>query len=169
MISHPSSSDAGTWSNLALFASLSAGAEIETAIRERRAGRNPSEQEGEVLASSLLHDHLELARELLVRLGIQQIAADTTETPDERQVRHIRRLPTMLLLVRLSRNLHGMHQRMLSLYPRIEEDLIEDTRLLEQASRALFLKFSDTFEDAVATLVDRGWHIISRLAKALKP
>ncbi|MEX0599178.1 MAG: hypothetical protein WD205_00965, partial [Rhodothermales bacterium] len=49
-----------------------------------------------------------------------------------RRIRFARSVNEVLLLNRIARLFHGIHQRLLSLYPAVPEELVEQARILEK-------------------------------------
>ena len=72
-----------------------------------------------------------------------------------------------LVLARLARELHVVHQRLLSLYPDVPEKLIEETRLRQQEVGRLSTGSGAHFEALLRAWLDRAADLFEGLAKAL--
>lgn len=120
---------------MALLATLSTAAEVRHHLRERKAGRDPSEQEGRVVAQAYVVKATDEAEELFARLhhhiSYEQQAGEGTK------ITWVRRFDRLMTVRRITRVLHVVHQRLLSLYPLVSEHLVESGRQLEQQGGAL--------------------------------
>lgn len=113
---------------MALFSSLATAAEVGVAIEKRRRGLDPSEQEAPWAARGYLR---EARRELLAYLVRLNASLSRAEDGRESHLASlVREGSNLMLLQRVERLLHGMHQRLLSLYPEVPETLVEEVRTL---------------------------------------
>lgn len=153
--------DAAKNENLQLFDSmmllsvLSTAADVRDGIERRRTGRDPTAQEEAAYVRAYLSEAADRLDEGFIRLLIHQVCA-----PQRDAVRHMDQL---LLVQRLGRELHLVHQRLLSLYPYVSEGLVEEVRLLERQCDNFSEVSSDSSADDIPELVDRGLHVVSRL------
>jgi hypothetical protein len=148
------------WSHLALFASLSTAAEVAVAIRDRQADRDPSAQEADGAALSYLSRAVPELRQLLMRLRL--LVAGRLDALEGTSPL-LRRFPELMLLLRASRLLHRIHQRLLSLYPAAGVDLIEGVRLLEYAAAQLLQGRTTAWDRAVHALIEDGLAFTDRM------
>jgi hypothetical protein len=113
--------------SMSLLSTLSSAMEVAHSIRNRRLGCDPSEQQE---PSDVLPSLAENAADIDARL----IAIRTSLVAAEREVIEgvslIRHMNDLLLVSGIARLLHLMHQRLLSLYPAISGDLVEEARRL---------------------------------------
>ena len=120
--------EAAVWQAMVLFSTLSTATNVWHGVRERRAGRDPSEQE----ASAVVRPYLRhAAGELQARLMQLQASRLRAATDAEGHVAAlVRRYQELMTLRQVARELHTIHQRLLSLYPAVHEALVEEARLL---------------------------------------
>lgn len=126
---------------MALLATLQTAWTVKGAIGERRAGRDPAAEQPAEDARAYLAD---AAREL-TRLHMQLLmakvqaarrspsngeapAGDEDAEPPARRVAVVRQFDVLMKLRRTDRLLHGAHQRLMSLYPAVSEELVEEAR-----------------------------------------
>lgn len=119
---------------MAMLSSLSVATDVHRAILERRAGLDPSNQEPDSLARAFLQHALPEVHLRLTRLQTSLVAASLEEAEP---LRTAHRFQQLLLLRHLTRQLHTVHQRLLSLYPAVTDQLVEAARRLETYGRAL--------------------------------
>ncbi len=117
--------------SLVLMSAMSTAADVVSGMAERRRGADPTSQEGPEVtrpylkaAADELEDHV-----VALRAG----RALRRDRPASRVVHLARGVNEVLLLNRLVRLFHGIHQRLLSLYPAVPDELVEGARLLERA------------------------------------
>ncbi len=117
-----------------MLSTLSIAIEIATAMSERRRGRDPSEQQTmDVVLPALEEDADDLSAQLIA-LQTSAVAAEREETNGVALVRHVNEL---LLLAGIARRLNGMHQRLMSLFPGVNEELVEAARHLARCCAEL--------------------------------
>ena len=111
--------------SMSLLATLSTAEEVRTSMAERRAGRDPSAQAPPDLATARLHDAGETLMDLLMQLVLGQVP----ERDDEEDLAHaVRHFDLLMKLRRAERLVTTMHQHLLSLYPDVSEELVEEAR-----------------------------------------
>lgn len=147
---------------MVLLSTLRTAAEVRHAIEERRAGRDPSEQEAEQPVRAYLTGALDELRALAARLRVGLVVE-----PDER-VALVRAFEDRLALARAVRTLHVVHQRLLSLYPAVPEALVEATRLRQREAERLAGADGAGFRTALALWLDRLGTLCEGLEKALR-
>lgn len=128
--------EAAVWQAMVLFSTLSTAAEVWHSARERRAGRDPSEQE----VASFVHPYLRRAAGELQALLMQLQAARVQAAQGDGEAhitRLVRRYNDLMTLRHVMQQLKVVHQRLLSLYPAVTEMLVEEARLLHEENRAL--------------------------------
>jgi len=133
--------------SISLLSTLSSALEVAVAIRERREGRDPSDQQTADLVLPRLEEDAGEVEARLVAICTSLIAGGGDDTTGG--VALVRHMNILLLLAGVARGLHLMHQRMMSLYPAVTEDLVEDARRLGGVSSEIVDRERDMF---VATL-----------------
>lgn len=113
---------------LALLATLSTVGELAVSFALQQKDRDPAGQEHELDVRQGLRDDLSALHEMIVR-GYALLHVQDAEDDSLAFARHLDRL---LVMRRVSRLLHRIHQRLLSLYPACPEDILEQVRVLEQ-------------------------------------
>src|SRR5690606_11215320 len=145
----------------ALLATLRTANDVRHALAERRAGRDPSEQEDAPGVRAYLGGVLPELRGLVARLRLGLVVA-----PDER-VALVRACEDRLLLHKLARELHVVHQRLLSLYPEVPEELVERARRQQAEAERLATSFGEFFAPVLTAWLDRSVALFEGLAKEL--
>lgn len=112
--------------SMTLLATLSTAAEVREAVEERRTGRDPAAQAPSDVAQVRLHEARRRLMDLLMHLVLGQV-------PLERQEEHdlghaVRQFDLLMKLRRAARLTKTMHQHLLSLYPEVSEELVEEAR-----------------------------------------
>ncbi len=157
----PNDSDARQIHALVLLSTLRTAAEVRHALAERRAGRDPSEQEAAQPVRAYLRGVRPELGSLVARLRVSLIVER------EERAALVQAFEDRLTLSRLARELHVVHQRLLSLYPEAPESLIEEARLRQQEAERLAVASGDSFEVLLTLWLDRTAGFLERLAKAL--
>lgn len=141
---------------MTLVATLQAATEFAASCRARRTGDDASaEQPAEAVRRHLPAERAELAG-LLMHLAASLVVSD--DEPDEAvRLRHFDRLLTAR---RVQILLRKVHQRLLSLYPRVSADALEAARTLEADAAHLVDLAPAAFREAAATLVARGLRFV---------
>lgn len=150
---------------MTLLSTLSAAAEVRQASLERRAGHDPSTQEAAGFVRHYLLQALPELEELLMRLRLVQAYVRYRE--EAQPVALLRRFDALMTLRRTTRLLEVVHQRLLSLYPDVAEDLVEEARSLTEAARQGASLDAETFPDYLHTLLGRGLAFTGALRQVL--
>ncbi|PSQ76442.1 MAG: hypothetical protein BRD37_07045 [Bacteroidetes bacterium QH_8_67_23] len=167
---------------MALLATLQTATTVWEGVRERREGRDPAAQEAAGDARAYLDDAAGELTRLHMQLLMAKVQADrasegnTADRPSDdgsddepappvssasRLTAAVRRFDLLMKLRRTDRLLHGAHQRLMSLYPDVSEELVEEAR---QCRRELSdLRDASTgdrpaetsFEEALALFLQR--------------
>lgn len=145
--------------SMMLLSVLSTAADVHTVINRRRAGQDPRAQERPSDVRSYLSAAIDRLEEGFVRLFMQHACISELEA--------VRRLDQLLLVRRLSRELHLVHQRLLSLYPGVSEEPVEEVRLLEQRCEAFAGQSPESSVEDLPAIVDRGLQTTSQLRRVL--
>ena len=157
--------DSALFGIMTLLATLSAATEVKYRIEERKAGRDASAQEDEAFAASYLQEAEDELRTSLVNLRAGFIlheyeSSDTTATS-------IRRFSDLSQLHSMTSHLQRMHQRMLSLYPHISEELVEEARMLVATCESLLELEEDQYKTRAPLFVQRALQFCDNLVDDL--
>lgn len=147
---------------MVLLSTLRTASEVRHAMAERRAGRDPSGQEESSPVRAYLRAALPTLQGLLSRLRVSLIVER-----DERAA-FVQAFEDRLTLARLARELHVVHQRLLSLYPDMPEALVEEARLRQQEAERLAVAAGSGFSRMLTLWIDRTARFFEGLAKALE-
>ena len=71
------------------------------------------------------------------------------------------------MLARLARELHVVHQRLLSLYPEVSETIVEEARLRQQEAERLAVAAGSGFRAVLGRWLDRTAGFLEALAQSL--
>lgn len=159
-------SDAAVLQSMTLLATLSTAADVGRGISERRAGRDPSAQEPTDVAAPHLHAAANELQDLLMQLFLGRVhVAHAEESYLTVAVRHF---DILIKMNRIERLLQVMHQRLLSIYPDVSEELVEEARIvhsdcntLRDASLRNFVRNLDPFLDQALGLVTWTQHEVA--------
>jgi hypothetical protein len=132
-------SNAALLESMTLLATLSTAADVHDAIAERRAGRDPSAQEPTPRAEAALKTAGDDLMDLLMQMMFGRVHLEHRAEAESAEV--VRHFDLLMKLRRAGRLVHAMHQRLLSLYPDVSEELAEEARQVH---------------DEIQTLVDDG-------------
>jgi hypothetical protein len=146
---------------MSLLASLRTAVEVCNALTLRRAGRDPSEQEESEPARNHLREAREELRQVVTRLRISVVIEDSQETA------LVRAFEDRTLMAHAARSLHLVHQRLLSLYPEVPEDLVEGARRLQAEAARLATYGADGFTNALVAWCDAAVAFLEDLAAAV--
>ena len=150
---------------MALLSTLSTAAGVISAMRERRMGRDPADQQApEVVLPSLAGEIREL-EDYLIALRTGLVAA---EREAEGRVALVRTLSDLMLLGGFARNLHVVHQHLMSLYPAVDEDLVEDARLLH-ATCGRLIENSDPSHERMAAFIEKADDFLAVVRMSMPP
>ncbi len=141
--------DSAAFHAVALVAAARTALQAARRIGERRAGRDASEQEPEPTVRGDLGElHAEVGA-LLVRLRLRVVAG----VPDGEAAALAQAFEDRLLLDDLGAALSVAHQKLLSLYPAVDEAAVEDARVL--AGEARRRSVADDYERGLAAFTAR--------------
>ena len=148
-------SSAALLESMTLLATLSTAADVHDAIAERRAGRDPSAQEPADRARAVLKTAGDELMDLLMQMMFGRVHLEHRSEAEGAEV--VRHFDLVMKLRRAGRLIHGMHQRLLSLYPDVSEELAEEARQVHDDVQALV---DDAADERVVTdlepLLERG-------------
>lgn len=138
--------EAAVLQSMTLLATLQTAMDVREAVEGRRAGCDPSGQE----PPEITRPYLRVAGQKLQELHLQLLAGRllALQADEASLAASVRRFDLLMKLRRVERLLHGMHQRLLSLYPEVPEEVVEEARtahsvctaLLEAEADALLLR-----------------------------
>ncbi len=123
--------------SLSLVATLDTAARCARYMNLRRAGIDASSQESESDACRRVDESMRLLAEVALHLRLH-CALNEVEAVAEAD--SIRRFETLLLLRKAAEGLRGLQQGLMSLYPSVNEAVVEDARLVH----ALFSEMLET-------------------------
>lgn len=146
---------------LSLLATLRTAAAVCQAISLRRAGVDPSAQEDEGSVRAHLLEAEERLRELAVRLRLSLLVEDRVETA------LVRAFEVRSVLAQAARLLHLVHQRLLSLYPEVDERLVEAARMMQAEAARLGAASDDGACDGLVAWCDAALGFAAALRSAL--
>lgn len=147
---------------MALLSTLRTAAEVRHAMAERRAGRDPSEQEEEQPVRAYLETTLPTLRSLVSRLRVSLVVERGEGAA------FVQAFEDRMILSRLARELHVVHQRLLSLYPAVPLVLVEEARLRQQEAARLAVASGGGFERVLTQWLDRASTFFEALSDALE-
>lgn len=150
---------------MTLLATLSAATEVKYRLEERKAGRDASTQEDKDFAISFLTEAEDELRASLVNLrsGFILYGSDSEDVV----ATSVRRFSDLSRLRSMCSLLQHMHQRMLSLYPSISEELVEEARLLVSECESLLEQEEGSFKIGAPLFVERALLFCDILKKSL--
>lgn len=121
--------------SIVLMSTLATAADVVHGMSERRHGRDPSAQEDPKVAAAFvraasvdLQDHL---------LALQASRVLSGGENGDTSILLSRRMNEVMIFNYVARLLHLVHQRAMSLYPAVPEELVEEARLLHGMCTAL--------------------------------
>ncbi len=114
--------------SLVLMSTMSTAADVVSGMAERRRGLDPTTEESPDIARPYLRAAADDLDDHLVALRAGRALRGAESSPTLPLARSINEV---LLLNRLTRLFHGIHQRLLSLYPSVPEELVEQARILQ--------------------------------------
>jgi len=140
--------------SMTVLATLSTAEEVRESMAERRAGRDPSAQAPPDLAALRLHDAGETLMDLLMQLVLGQVP----DRADEEDLAHaVRHFDLLMKLRRAERLVTTMHQHLLSLYPDVSEELVEEARHVHGELEALVeMEPTDASPPPLPDVLERG-------------
>ena len=131
-------------------------------MTERRAGRDPSEQEDAQPVRDYFEATLPTLRSLVSRLRVSLVV------DREEDAAFVQAFEDRLTLARLARELHVVHQRLLSLYPAVPPELIEEARLRQQEAARLAVAAGGGFDRVLTHWLDRAAAFFESVAEMLE-
>jgi hypothetical protein len=146
---------------MTLLASLRTAAEVCRAIAWRRAGEDPSEQESEEPVREHLRQAQQELREGVLRLRLSLVVAH------DREISLVRAFEDRMLLAEAARNLHVVHQRLMSLYPSVDSELVEDARHVQAEAARLAAAGAADFRSTLIAWCDAVVGFTDELRRAL--
>lgn len=157
-------SPASALSAMALLATARTAAEVRRSMLDRRAGRDPSGQEPEADVRADLATLVPDLRGLLLQLRLDLIVGDAGDDG----AGLVRAFETRMGLSVLARDLHRLHQKLLSLYPDVSEEVVEAARQRQSESSRLLGLDGPGFPKLLRRTVDRALALLDDLAAALE-
>jgi hypothetical protein len=152
------STAASVLQSMTLLATLSTAEDVRRSVEERRAGRDPSAQEPPAVASASLTKTGDALMDLLMQLLLGHMhLAHQDERPIAAAVRHF---DLLMKLRRAERHLHSMHQRLLSLYPDVSKELVEEARSTHRDVEALLDADAEKILAELDTVAERGISLV---------
>ena len=137
---------------LTLISSASTATRVMRAVVDRRKGVDPSEQEVPDQATTGLRASLDELQALLVPVLVASAVVDAEELEERpRLIRHFDELQRLAEVVIL---MHRVHQRLLSVYPQVADDVVEEARALHKEAVEAADQFGDC-EEAIRPLLVR--------------
>ena len=140
---------------MTLIATLNAATQVKYRIEERKAGHDPSSQEDALFVTNFLVETEDELRTILMDLR-----ASFLFYGDEREdaiAFSVRRFNDLSRFHQASGLLQQIHQRLLSLYPAISEELAEEARMLSIAFHQLTDDTQHEENQDALLLVDRAF------------
>ncbi len=158
--------EAAVWQAMVLFSTLSTATSVWQAARERRAGRDPSAQEAKAFVQIFLR---RAAGELQGQLMQLQASLIQAEHIDEEGyiAALVRRYHDLMALRRVTNHLKTIHQRLLSLYPDVNEALVEEARLLRDEGSTLLGDDADAYVARLRLFIHRALVFTNHLHQAV--
>lgn len=150
--------DGRTFHTLALVASLRAAVTAARAVADRRAGRDPSEEQPADAARAGLAEAVARLQAGLVRLRVRLAVG----APEETTAALVQAFEDRLLVADLAHDLHRAHQHLLSLFPAVEAGLVETVRLTHAEAQSL--GETEDLETAAAPFVETLSALLGALA-----
>jgi len=124
--SSESPDSAAVLESMTLLATLSTAATVHESVAQRRAGRDPSAQEPAGQAAARLRNTADTLMDLLMEMALSRVPL---EQRDEEPLPHaVRHFDLLLKMRRAERLTQAAHQHLLSLYPDVSEELVEEAR-----------------------------------------
>ncbi len=174
MTGDPNIFEAALLRTMTLLASLNVASELAFGIRERKAGRDPSTDEQEEVLMPVLREELESLNLLFFQL--QSSLALSAQNPDAdpadgnhtlQATEPVLRFIDLVRLQKSSLALHRVHQRLLSLYPAIDEEMAEEARQLKNRCEVLSDAEPDQFSPMLAAFLNEARPFIRKLTRII--
>jgi hypothetical protein len=145
--------------SMTLMATLSTAADVHHTVSERRAGRDPSAQEPTEVAAPRLKEAAATLQDLLMQLLLNH--ATLRYRSDQHLAAVVRHFDERMKVQRVARLLQEMHQRLLSLYPEVSEELVEEARIVLGRSETLIDSEGETFGVLIGPFLDRALGLVT--------
>ena len=151
---------------MSLLSALSAAVEIASGMHERRAGVDPTEQEREDVARSSLLEERDVAQQALLQLRASLvIGQDEDNDPLAYSVRRFNQLQQFNRLIPLFQRIH---QRLLSLYPLVSEELVEEAReMVQKTATIIDAAGGNRYHEEAGAFVERSSAFCARLLREI--
>lgn len=158
--------EAAVLESMALLAMLQTAFGVWQGVEGRRAGQDPSAQEPPEVTRPYLRVAADALQELRLQLAAGRVLARHGEdTPLAASVRYF----DLLMKLRYAeRVLQRVHQRLMSLYPEVEDALIEEVREVHHAAEMLLDAEGEAVLDALPAFLNRVAGFITHLRRALR-
>lgn len=141
--------------SMTLLATLSTAATVRESVAERRAGYDPSAQEPTDRAAVRLRSAGRTLMDVLMQLALSRVPLEQRE--EDQLSNAVRHFDVLLKLRRAERLAQAMHQHLLSLYPEVSEELVEEARTTHDAvDRFLDTVPTDTDGPHLSDVLERG-------------
>lgn len=158
--------EAAVWQAMVLFSTLSTATTVWQAVQERRAGHDPSGQEGAAFVRAYLRRAAGALQALLMQLQAGLIQAERAEDAGYIAAL-VRRYHHLMALRRAAHHFKVIHQRLLSLYPDVAEALVEEARLLRDESGTLLGTEGELFALRLSPFLRRALVFVGDLHRAV--
>lgn len=158
---------------MTLLASLNVATELAFGIQERKAGRDPSTDEREEDLLPVLREELDTLKAIFFQLQSSLVLADNapragTDIPEGLpSTEPVTRFIDLVRLQKSGNILHRVHQRLLSLYPAIDEHLAETARVLKNECDTLSALDATAFPRALSQFLNQAQPFINRLSRLI--
>jgi len=157
--------EAALLQTVAMLSTLLTALEVRFRTSERRAGRDPSDQEEPLVAKAYLGEGVADLEDLLMQLSTS--AAITANHDEDYIVAAVRRFDDLMMLNQAGVLLQSIHQRLLSLYPAVREALVEEARLLQHVQREVSDSGEEVYRDRLVRFVERGLALTNSIHREL--
>lgn len=156
--SDPQPDPAAVLESMTLLATLSTAATLRESVAQRRAGRDPSAQAPPDQAAARLQNAGQTLMELLMQMALSRVPL---EQRDEEPLPHaVRHFDLLMKMRRAERRTQAMHQHLLSLYPEVSEELVEEARRTHD-------EIEQFLADAPADDAEEGPHLSDVLERGM--
>lgn len=145
--------------SMTLMATLSTAADVRQAVRERRAGRDPSAEEPADVAAPRLKQAGTTVQDLLMELMLNH--ATLPHRSEAHLATVVRHFDERMKLRRVVHLLQEMHQRLLSLYPDVSEELVEEARITLRIGETLLDSEGEAFGAHVGPFLERALGLVT--------
>lgn len=145
--------------SMTLLATLSTAATVRESVAQRRAGRDPSAQEPTDRAAARLRNARQTLMDLLMQMALSRVPL---EQRDEEPLSHaVRHFDLLMKMRRAERLTQAVHQHLLSLYPDVSEELVEEARRThDEIERFLEEAPADAEGPHLSDVLERGMSLV---------